>query len=144
MITPLRSVSDITKHNIDRSVFITHGFLLFWLTKIILCKGYSKLGLKNYSKQCLTYELNQNATALSKTQLLKYGTQSISLITLSSLRVTPSLCMCYHGNQINNLFYTLLRFILFLYMHRLQNRTGSLLNPYCLHCVSVTLRIVLY
>lgn len=27
------SVSDITKHNIERSVFITHVFLLFWLTK---------------------------------------------------------------------------------------------------------------
>lgn len=41
----------------------------------MLCKSYSKLGLKNYSKQCLTYELNQNATALTQTQLLKYGTQ---------------------------------------------------------------------
>lgn len=66
------------------------------------------------------------------------------MVPLSSLRVTPSLSMCYHGNQINNLFYTLLRFILLLYMNRLQNRTGSQLNPYCLHRVLVTLRIVLY
>lgn len=104
----LISVSDITKHNINinRSEFITHVFLLFWLTKIILCKGNSMLGLKNYSKQCLTYEFNQNATALSKTQLLKSGTQSISF-KLTYHTITKHVLPWQPNKQFFTLYYVL-------------------------------------